>query len=187
MTCYAPMQFGDLLTFNSVNIDRFTETYSVAFYGTYLTKWPDYQTVVRHPTGVMMGYVLGKVEGNGQDWHGHVSAVTVSSCFRRVGLGEQLMKQLEDVSANVHKGYFVDLFVRRSNAGAKSMYEKLGYVVYRTVLGYYQGGNPGENAVHGRSEDALDMRKALPRNAERSVSAVIPLSKPVKPADLEWH
>lgn len=38
-----------------------------------------------------------------------------------------------------HDGYFVDLFVRKSNNVAISMYEKFGYSIYRRVLGYYSG------------------------------------------------
>lgn len=41
--------------------------------------------------------------------------------------------------------YFVDLFVRVSNKVAISMYQALGYIVYRTVLDYYSG-NPDEDA-----------------------------------------
>ena len=38
-----------------------------------------------------------------------------------------------------HDAYFVDLFVRVSNAVAITMYEKFGYSVYRRVLEYYSG------------------------------------------------
>jgi hypothetical protein len=49
---------------------------------------------------------------------------------------------------------------------------QFGYTVYRRVLGYYSG-----------EEDALDMRKAMPRDvAKRSV---VPLKRPVRPEDLE--
>lgn len=41
--------------------------------------------------------------------------------------------------------FFVDLFVRVSNKVAVSMYKKLGYIVYRTVLDYYSG-DPDEDA-----------------------------------------
>ena len=58
---------------------------------------------------------------------------------------------------------------------AISMYEKFGYVKYRRVLGYYSGDD---------AEDALDMRKALPRDTLKQ--SVIPLDKPVSPEDLEW-
>lgn len=35
--------------------------------------------------------------------------------------------------AQVHNGYFVDLFVRKSNSVAINMYEKFGYIKYREV------------------------------------------------------
>jgi N-terminal acetyltransferase B complex catalytic subunit len=101
-----------------------------------------------------MGYVLGKAEGEGKLWHGHVSAVTVAPEYRRLGLAKTLMKVFEDVSTNTYDAYFVDLFVRSTNLLAINMYEKFGYIAYRTVLGYYSGELP---------EDALDMRKALAR------------------------
>jgi hypothetical protein len=71
----------------------------------------------------------------------------------RLGLAKTLMDYFENVSVN-NNAFFVDLFVRASNSLAIQMYEKFGYVTYRRVLGYYSGELP---------EDALDMRKALPR------------------------
>ncbi|GFH14369.1 N-acetyltransferase domain-containing protein [Haematococcus lacustris] len=53
------------------------------------------------------------------------------------------------------------------------MYQKFGYVKYREVLGYYSG-----------SENAYDMRKAMPRDKLRK--SVIPLKRPVKPEELEF-
>lgn len=40
---------------------------------------------------------------------------------------------------NSYDGYFVDLFVRISNSVAVDMYKKMGYIVYRQVIGYYSG------------------------------------------------
>lgn len=177
------MSFQDLLDFNTVNMDQLTETYSVSFYGEYLTHWPEYQRIGRHPfTGFAMGYVLGKAEGKGEDWHGHVSAVTVAPTYRRLGLAEQFMQNLEDVSEKVHNGYFVDLFVRDSNKVAQVMYQKLGYICYRTVVKYYQ-----QNGNLFPAEDAKDLRKGLPRNETRIKSALVPLKKPIKPEELEWQ
>ncbi len=180
MTEVRPMTFEDLMTFNNVNFDHLTETYGTTFYGNYFTTSPEYQRVAFHgPTGVMMGYMIGKAEGDGEEWHGHVSAVTVAPSFRRTGLGRKIMDDMETVTAEVHNAYYVDLFVRKSNVIAQEMYKRLGYINYRTVLGYYRDPK--------RSEDAIDMRKAMPRNATRSKSAVIPLTKPIRPEDLEFH
>lgn len=42
--------------------------------------------------------VMGKAEGHGDNWHGHVTALTVAPEYRRLGLAATLMKYLEDVS-----------------------------------------------------------------------------------------
>ena len=49
------------------------------------------------------------------------------------------MSLLEEVSERSYNSYFVDLFVRVSNALAITMYKRFGYAVYRRVLGYYSG------------------------------------------------
>lgn len=184
MTSYTSLEFTDFLTFNNVNFDRLTETYGINFYSDYLMKWPELQVAARHgPTGVLMGYMIGKAEGAGENWHGHVSAVTVAPAFRRMGLGRQLMEGLEKACDQIHQAYFVDLFVRKGNTIAQQMYKNMGYIAYRTVLGYYQDGLPGSI----QREDALDLRKPLSKNATRSTSAVIPLEKPITPDDLEWN
>jgi len=121
----------------------------------YLSQWPESFVVAQSPhRGTLMGYILGKAEGHGNLWHGHVSAVTVAPAYRRLGLAQTLMDFFEHTCTHVYDNYFVDLFVRQSNHLARNMYEKFGYSTYRTVLGYYSGEDP---------EDALDMRKALPR------------------------
>jgi N-terminal acetyltransferase B complex catalytic subunit len=133
-------------------------------------------TVAEAPNGSLMGYVLGKAEGEGHLWHGHVSAVTVSPEYRRLGMAQTLMDLFEDICEKTHNAYFVDLFVRESNALAIGMYEKFGYTIYRTVLDYYSGEFP---------ENAFDMRKALPRDKEKQ--SVVPLENPcIRPEDLEW-
>lgn len=182
MTAYSPFSLDDLFHMNFVNADQLTETYSTTFYGEYFVHWPEYQVIAKHPTGLTMGYILGKVEGNGEDWHGHVSALTVAPRFRRLGLGEEMMDMLEATTSVIHNAYFVDLFVRDSNKVAIGMYERLGYIMYRRVIKYYSGGGPFPN-----DEDAIDMRKAMPRDSERKVSSVIPLTKAIQPHELEWQ
>ncbi|ESL08070.1 N-acetyltransferase complex ARD1 subunit [Trypanosoma rangeli SC58] len=186
MTTYRDFKLTDIMGFNFVNLDQLTETYSTAFYGEYVTHWPEYQRICLHPTtGICMAYTLGKAEGKGEEFHGHVSAVTVAPTFRRLGLGEALMMELETTTSCLHNAYFVDLFVRQSNKVAREMYQKLGYIVYRRVLGYYRGDGP--KGMFKEDEDALDMRKAMPRDRERGRSSVIPVARPIKPEELEWN
>ena len=87
----------------------------------------------------MQNTVIGKAEGSPQDWHGHVTAITVAPEYRRLGLARKMMALLERVSDDVLHGWFVDLFVRVSNKTAIQMYEKLGYSVYRRIKAYYEG------------------------------------------------
>merc|ERR1719231_174313 len=130
MTTTRPFTCNDLFRFNNVNLDVLTETYNMPFYLQYLSKWPDYCVMQQAPHGQLMGYILGKAEGQKEDWHGHVTAVTVAPEFRRLGLAKQLMDSLENASQYTYDGYFVDLFVRVSNSLAINMYEKFGYTVY---------------------------------------------------------
>ena len=37
------------------------------------------------PSEDLMGYVMGKCEGVGENWHGHVTAVSVGPDYRRLG------------------------------------------------------------------------------------------------------
>jgi hypothetical protein len=46
--------------------------------------------------------VLGKVEGEGALWHGHVTAVSVASDCRRLGLATKLMNMLEETTEKVY-------------------------------------------------------------------------------------
>lgn len=115
--------------------------------------------------------VIGKSEGQGTDHHGHLTALTVAPEFRRLALATSFMSNLEFASASsTHNGYFLDLFVRCNNAVAIPMYEKLGYTVFRRVVGYYQGiageGKDGEDAFGECTTLVLDQIRG--RRSERS-------------------
>lgn len=98
--------------------------------------------------------VIGKAEGQGVEWHGHVTAITVAPEYRRLSLGRKMMNLLELVSDATYRGFFVDLYVRCNNQIAIGMYEGLGYSVYRRVREYY-----GSIVGHGGKdeEDAFGM------------------------------
>ena len=146
--------------------------------------------------GAVLGYILGKVEGKGDSWHGHITALAVAPAARRSGLAKALTRELER-RAEAAGGRFVDLFVRASNERAIKLYEGLGYVTYRRVLGYYSGGGGsgggkggGKGGAGGgeeppESEDALDMRKSLPADGPEKKS-MRPLGRAIKPHELEF-
>ncbi|GAA5969214.1 hypothetical protein JCM21900_001509 [Sporobolomyces salmonicolor] len=197
MSLLRPFSAVDLYSFNGINLDVWTETYGVNYYLSYLMHWGDLFSVVESAGGQakvnmgvnrasggsmggggfgggegggLMGYVMGKTEGRGMDWHGHVSAITVSPSHRRLGLASMMMALLEQVSER-DDAWFVDLFVRESNDLAIGLYKSLGYMIYRRVKAYY-GGGPKE-----ADEDAFDMRKPLPRDKDKQT---IQLPKGIK-------
>ncbi|CAD7969704.1 unnamed protein product [Amoebophrya sp. A120] len=169
------MRVTDLERLVQINLDQWTETFGTGFYLKYLLTWPECCLVAETADGILCGYLIGKVEGENELWHSHVSAVTVAREFRKHGVAKKLMACFEELSENVNFNcYFADLFVRGSNIAAVRFYEKLGYVIFRTVLGYYSG-----------EEDAYDMRKPLQRDRERK--SVKDAGKKVLPEELEWN
>lgn len=58
--------------------------YNLPFYLQYLANWPEYCLTAEGPGQEVMGYILGKAEGEGEKWHGHVTAVTVAPEYRCV-------------------------------------------------------------------------------------------------------
>ncbi|GAW03149.1 acyl- N-acyltransferase [Lentinula edodes] len=128
MSVLRSFKASDMFKFNNVNLDIWTETEA--------------------PSGRMMGY--GKAEGQGSEWHGHVTAITVAPEYRRLSLARKMMSLLELVSDETYRGFFVDLYVRCNNFVAIDMYEGMGY---------RKGGRD--------EEDAFDMRKPLSRDSAR--------------------
>ncbi|KAJ4475553.1 N-acetyltransferase [Lentinula aciculospora] len=165
MSVLRPFKASDMFKFNNVNLDVWTETYNIGFYLHYLSRWPDLCCVQEAPSGRMMGYVIGKAEGQNTEWHGHVTAITVAPEYRRLSLARKMMSLLELVSDETYRGFFVDLYVRCNNFVAIEMYEGMGYSVYRRVREYY--GNLGVGKDGRDEEDAFDMRKPLSRDSAR--------------------
>lgn len=87
--------------------------------------------------------VIGKAEGHDTEWHGHITAVTVAPEYRRLSIAGNLCKLLEQISEEPYRGFFVDLYVRRSNDVAVGMYERMGYSVFRSIKDYYANLGPG--------------------------------------------
>ncbi|EGG10484.1 uncharacterized protein MELLADRAFT_33791 [Melampsora larici-populina 98AG31] len=168
MSLLRPFTASDLFNFNNVNLDPWTETYSVSYYLQYLTYWPSLICLTESPNHSIMGYVKhlpppSRAQTPPKNkkklirfhfFSGHISAITVSPSYRQLSLAKQMMNLIEKVS-NLSNSFFVDLFVRVSNSIAIKFYEALGYSVYRRILGYYDGFGQIDQ------EDAFDMRKSL--------------------------
>ena len=175
----------DLLSFSEVNLDFWTQTFTLPFYMQYLATWPELCIVSTHPgqpdtlTGYRQSYfyslytsrylilptVLAKTEGRGKEWHSHVTALTISPKFRKLGVARSFTQILENHSDSM-KCYFIDLFVRPSNKMAVSMYRKWNYSVFRTVRAYY---NSLEDAWDMRKPGAIDVKKETIRPNGESI------------------
>ncbi|KAH3680177.1 hypothetical protein WICPIJ_008358 [Wickerhamomyces pijperi] len=176
MTSLTPFQATDLFDLNSVNLDPLTENFNIAFYFEYLTKWPSLffksTEIGPHSTQIPSGYMMGKTEGKADLWHTHITAVTVNAYYRRIGLASYLCDNLEYMTdAPPHETNFIDLFVKANNHLAIKMYEKLGYDVFRRVVGYYGNEDdpyPDNTTKIRDDKDAFDMRKGMARDNGKS-------------------
>ena len=102
MTTIRMFRAEDLFKFNHINLDPLTETYNIPFYMQYVATWPSLCASFEDSNGRMMGYILGKAEGESKLWHGHVTAVTVSPEYRRLGVAKYLMAYLVSCCLAVH-------------------------------------------------------------------------------------
>lgn len=97
-----------------------------------------------HTGDTLVGFI--SVEENFFESCAWVSLVGVASEFRRQGIGESLMKEIEKLVRRP----VIQLCVRRSNQAAIHLYEKLGYQKKEIRQRYYSDG-----------EDALVMGKRI--------------------------
>ncbi|KAH8815905.1 acyl-CoA N-acyltransferase [Xylogone sp. PMI_703] len=172
MASLRPFEAADVLKFNLTNLDPLTETYDLSFYFSYIARWPHLFNVAEGRDGTIDGYMMGKLESSPSyyqfsehylPWHAHITALTVAPHARRLGLARTLSTSLER-SGDEYDAWFVDLFVRKSNTIAQSLYKGMGYSVYRKVVNYYVDDLSGESED---GEDAYDMRKPLKRDKTR--------------------
>lgn len=73
-----------------------------------------------------------------------IANVAVSSCCRRMGIGEMLINELISEGLK-NSAEIITLEVRKSNAPARRLYEKCGFCIEGERKGFYS--NPKEDAV----------------------------------------
>lgn len=63
---------------------------------------------------VVFHAVMGKAEGSvaREEWHGHVTALSVAPEFRRLGLAAKLMEMLEEISERSRSTLALWFFLR---------------------------------------------------------------------------
>lgn len=174
MVSIQPWSLQDIWSYSRVNIDEYTETYSAPFYLYYSLQWPQLHWTTRNNSGTIVGYILGSAKTkNEEEISGHVTAVTVCEEYRRLGIASMLISMLEKASDSYYKAHYVDLFVRPTNTMAHQLYFKLGYILYRRIINYYET----------IGEDGFDMRKSMSRDKEKKF--MIPLDRPVSKDEID--
>jgi ribosomal-protein-alanine N-acetyltransferase len=98
----------------------------------------------------VVGYAVGEVEMRGGSSAGHVMNLAVDHPWRRKGVGQALLEELE-VRLKERGIALFFLEVRESNLTAQSLYTKNSYTVVGRLPGYY------------RDEDGLVMEKRIDR------------------------
>lgn len=180
MSSLQPFEPSDLFQSQNINLDPFTENFPLYFYLEYLIFHPNYFFKSTETTSYegesstknkrISGYIMGKVEGS-QEYHSHISAVTVDKEYRRIKISSDvLLDCFRNISDYISKVKFIDLFVKCDNDLALKLYEKLGYKVYRRVVGYYDFN--GLQNLKRRDDDkldAFDMRFSLGRDRGESL------------------
>ena len=83
-----------------------TSQFRMDFYLTYMSKWPDLFFTEGAPNGDLVGFGVGKIEGDPNaekpDYRGHVSVLTIAPEYRRARFSLTFMKFIEDVSEKVY-------------------------------------------------------------------------------------
>lgn len=135
------MDVRDLDAVQAIEVRSFSNPWhKTTFLGEIQNRSIAYPLVAVSPEKKVIGYVMfWLIDGEAQ-----INNIAVHPGFRGRGVGEGLMRFALD-KIRALGGSFVTLEVRQSNASARRLYEKLGFVVIGLRKGYYQ--NPPEDAV----------------------------------------
>ncbi|KAI8897672.1 acyl-CoA N-acyltransferase [Globomyces pollinis-pini] len=152
MITIRPAQVNDLLEMQNCNLHNLPENYTMKYYIYHIITWPQLSFVAVNHKGVVVGYVLAKLEEDAAlEPHGHITSLSVMRSWRRLGIAQKLMAQAHVAMRDNFGSHFVSLHVRKSNRAALSLYrDTLQYKLHETEKAYYADG-----------EDALAMRKRL--------------------------
>ena len=84
----------------------------------------------------LIGFIIGRIELSDRKLVGHIMTIDVLPAYRRIGIAEKLMMEMEDIFRR--KGSVESrLEVRKGNVAAIRLYEKLGYENVALLENYY--------------------------------------------------
>lgn len=137
-----PVRENDIDQISSLEQVSFKDPYPIYFLAQLAHNNPD-TFLVTIVDGEIVGYAVV------EDWtdHEHLISIAIRPDKRKMGLGQQLMLELEK---RLSKNKPLRLEVRQGNEAAIQLYSKLGFVKIDLAEGYYTDG-----------EDAIVMEKPI--------------------------
>jgi len=143
-TAFTIRQFqpSDLDKVMRINQTCLPENYSPDFYMDLYDRFPA-TFIVAEEDGKMVGYIMCRIESGffgfatGSAKKGHVISVAVSPEHQHKGVGKTLLQKAIKNMQSIYKAKECYLEVRVSNIPAVRLYRKLGFMIKRTLHGYY--------------------------------------------------
>ncbi len=91
--------------------------------------------------GSVVGFVVAEILEVGDETYGHIMNLAVGAPFRKRGVGNRLVRRVEQEFVRLGAGA-VQLEVRVSNRAAQEFYRRIGYLDILTFDSYYENGEP---------------------------------------------
>jgi ribosomal protein S18 acetylase RimI-like enzyme len=132
---------ADIPAMMALNAASMPEHYTPQFWTVHFNQFGDMLFVAKVDSEVI-GYVLCREETVNTIRTGLVISIAVDPHYRRLGVGEELMKRAH-FAMRERRVAVASLQVRKSNASAIAMYAKMGYKANLSIPGYYT--NPPED------------------------------------------
>ena len=142
-----PVTTADITTIHRIEVSSYPDPWPRSIFFLMHGRAPDL-FLVAEIEYVVVGYEVGEIEWRGSVKVGHVMNIAVTEEWRRRGLANKLLDELE---GRFRKGQaeVSYLEVRASNTTAKNLYRKRGYAETGHLPNYY------------RDEDGIAMEKPL--------------------------
>ena len=124
MVCIRPAKTTDLLEMQHCNLYNLPENYNLRYWMYHMTSWTALpQVAIDEFTGKIVGYVLGKMEDEGESKpnhiaHGHITSISVLRDYRKLGVATKLMRACHNAMKTIYEAKYVSLHVRVSNQAA---------------------------------------------------------------------
>jgi ribosomal-protein-alanine N-acetyltransferase len=126
----------DLDTLYDIETDCFKqEAFTKAQIGELLRDYNSMGLVAR-VNGQIVGFVIGTICIDGRVFQGHICTIEVLPAFRRQGIGEKLLDEIEKIFRQ-KKVKASALEVREDNIAAIGLYRKSGYDTIGRLKNYY--------------------------------------------------